>query len=153
MYFCVENRAESWVESGCAFVRWVQPPTADAVRSLNDQFDAVFSDPEPIVYMARVESTPRFPDQETRRLMAESVTRYPFLRIAVLFEEQGFVASIIRSVNTAIMQLSGGSVPQRMFSKPELAIAWLEEARAGSGSVFREFLRRADESALQPRKE
>ncbi len=76
--------------------------------------------------------------------MADAVKSLPFQRLAMIYEGQGFVASIIRSINTAVMQLAGKGLPQKMFDSADSAIQWLTEESPDLAPHFHSLVMRAD---------
>ncbi len=138
------DRGEVWNEGAVVLVRWHDSPSVDAVETLNVFLESIGAEHGPLSFMAFISGFPRVPDAETRNTLASAMRRLPFSKIAIVYEEVGFVASAIRSVTTALALLSGDAVPQRMFGKRADAIDWLAEENAQVPPAMRRLLSQAE---------
>lgn len=76
--------------------------------------------------------------RDVRQTVDEMVQRYTsrYGAAAIVFEGEGFAATFVRSVVTAINLATRASHPNRVFSQVEPALMWLQDTFPGGASSF-----------------
>ncbi len=90
---------------------------------------AIAARPEGVVSIVLIDATTKFPSEEMRRagVAARKQTNGHVTALATVIAGEGFWASTIRGVLTAINSLSGSSYPTKVFRDPLEGVTWAAE--------------------------
>ena len=103
---------------------------ADAVNaSVAAHHAALAARPEGVISIVLIDSSTKFPSDEMRRagVAVRKQTNPHVTALATIVAGEGFWASTIRGVLTAINSLSGSSYPTKVFRDPLEGVTWAAE--------------------------
>ena len=109
--------------------------TVDAMRRTNDFHSRVLARFPRGTCMISHLSTMKVPSPEVRKTIADALARYDAttLKRAIVLSEEGFVASIVRSVLAGMAAVDRTSTMQRYFSDLSLAAQFLADVAQPTG--------------------
>lgn len=85
----------------------------------------------PIDYLGIIEDAEKFPSDEARKALARLLESHPFRRVALVFPQRGFKASIVRSIVSAMGLMSRKTTAQKVFDELGPAVEHLVDGGAG----------------------
>ncbi|MBK9264645.1 MAG: hypothetical protein IPM54_33275 [Polyangiaceae bacterium] len=124
---------------GAVFYVWRGTTTVDAARALEQtvRIAAARSDGAGVL-LGVVDTGAPPPEPDVRKALADSLAAGAgFVRAsALVFEGEGFRASMVRAVATGLSMLARLPYPHESFSSVSAAAKWLERFHDDSGAVI-----------------